>query len=145
MFFPLFNWWWEVLGLPIMVWGSFLCCHHGLMLPLRYGRLQTSSTRWFHLIECKEWLQSNEIIRGALYNLTECLCCLLICRGWINSLSTIGKSTGAGAFMLFISLFFSVCAVLMIVMLLKVCMLIFVCEVFHYIVSDVKSFGEFRL
>ncbi|XP_056020576.1 secretory carrier-associated membrane protein 1-like isoform X10 [Ostrea edulis] len=41
-------------------------------------------------------------------------------RGWINSLSTIGKSTGAGAFMLFISLFFSVCAVLMIVMLLKV-------------------------
>ncbi|XP_052699068.1 secretory carrier-associated membrane protein 1-like isoform X6 [Crassostrea angulata] len=40
--------------------------------------------------------------------------------GWINSLSTIGKSTGAGAFMLFISLFFSVCAVLMIVMLLKV-------------------------
>uniref|UniRef100_A0A8W8HUQ1 Secretory carrier-associated membrane protein n=1 Tax=Magallana gigas TaxID=29159 RepID=A0A8W8HUQ1_MAGGI len=44
----------------------------------------------------------------------------LTCRGWINSLSTIGKSTGAGAFMLFISLFFSVCAVLMIVMLLKV-------------------------
>ncbi|XP_062617074.1 secretory carrier-associated membrane protein 1-like isoform X8 [Saccostrea cucullata] len=40
--------------------------------------------------------------------------------GWINSLSTIGKSTGAGAFMLFISLFFSVCAVGMIVMLLKV-------------------------
>ncbi|XP_061173911.1 secretory carrier-associated membrane protein 1-like isoform X3 [Saccostrea echinata] len=40
--------------------------------------------------------------------------------GWINSLSTIGKSTGAGAFMLFISLFFSICAVLMIVMLLKV-------------------------
>ncbi|XP_011442269.3 secretory carrier-associated membrane protein 1 isoform X7 [Magallana gigas] len=57
----------------------------------------------------------------------QAICCIVMLIGitdftvgWINSLSTIGKSTGAGAFMLFISLFFSVCAVLMIVMLLKV-------------------------
>ncbi|XP_056020575.1 secretory carrier-associated membrane protein 1-like isoform X8 [Ostrea edulis] len=57
----------------------------------------------------------------------QSICCIVMLVGitdftvgWINSLSTIGKSTGAGAFMLFISLFFSVCAVLMIVMLLKV-------------------------
>ncbi|XP_061173912.1 secretory carrier-associated membrane protein 1-like isoform X4 [Saccostrea echinata] len=57
----------------------------------------------------------------------QAICCVVMLIGitdftvgWINSLSTIGKSTGAGAFMLFISLFFSICAVLMIVMLLKV-------------------------
>ncbi|XP_062617070.1 secretory carrier-associated membrane protein 1-like isoform X4 [Saccostrea cucullata] len=57
----------------------------------------------------------------------QAICCVVMLIGitdftvgWINSLSTIGKSTGAGAFMLFISLFFSVCAVGMIVMLLKV-------------------------
>lgn len=55
-----------------------------------------------------------------------CLCvimCLGITNfsvGWINALGVIGKSTGAGAVMLFVAFFFTICAVGEIVMLIKV-------------------------
>ncbi|XP_060576911.1 secretory carrier-associated membrane protein 1-like isoform X5 [Ruditapes philippinarum] len=53
--------------------------------------------------------------------------CILMCLGitdisvgWINSLTIIGKHTAAGAVMMFVALFFSICAAAEIIMLLKV-------------------------
>ncbi|CAG2218937.1 unnamed protein product [Mytilus edulis] len=40
--------------------------------------------------------------------------------GWINGLGVVGKKPAAGAIMLFIALFFSICAVLQLVLLLRV-------------------------
>jgi len=49
-----------------------------------------------------------------------CFYLFIFCSGWINALTVIGHHTGAGAVMLFIAFFFSVCAVLKIIMLIKV-------------------------
>ncbi|KAK3592954.1 hypothetical protein CHS0354_036813 [Potamilus streckersoni] len=55
------------------------------------------------------------------------ICCLIMCLGvtnftvgWINALEVIKDHVAAGAMMLFIALFFSICAVLMIIMLVKI-------------------------
>ncbi|KAL3866506.1 hypothetical protein ACJMK2_043799 [Sinanodonta woodiana] len=55
------------------------------------------------------------------------ICCLIMCLGvtnftvgWINALEIIKDHVAAGAMMLFIALFFSICAVLMIIMLVKI-------------------------
>ena len=45
----------------------------------------------------------------------------LFCRGFISGISTVGKYTFAGSIMLFLGLFFSILAVLEIVLLIRVC------------------------
>lgn len=45
----------------------------------------------------------------------------LFCRGWISGISTVGKHNFAGSIMLFMALFFSILAVLDLVLLIRVC------------------------